>query len=84
MNKLISNYLDSSGILSSKEDGLNSSLDKLKDERAALDDRLSALQARYVKQFTALDALISRFQSTGNFIAQQINSLPGSGQLNKK
>ncbi len=84
MNKLIGSYLDSSGILSSKENGLNSSLDKIKQERVALDERLKVLQASYVKQFTALDALISRFQSTGNFIAQQISGLPGSGQPNKK
>ena len=60
-------------------------LENIADERIALDIRIDSIEARLVKQFTALDILLAQFQSTGNFLSQQINSLPGSGQiLNKK
>ncbi len=82
LNNLLDGYLDAkSGSLAAREDGLNASLESLADERVALDLRIESVQARLVKQFTALDQLLARFQSTGNFLTQQINSLPGSGQL---
>lgn len=85
MNDLIASYLDSDGILSTKENGLNASLDEIQTQRANLEDRLATLQTRYIAQFSALDALVSRFQTMGNYLSQQIDSLPGSGQLlNKK
>jgi flagellar hook-associated protein 2 len=38
---------------------------------------LSALESRYRKQFTAMDALVGQLQSTGTFLTQQLKSLPG-------
>ncbi len=86
LDDLFDGYLDSiSGALSAREDGLNESLEEIEDKHVALENRLVAIEARLIKQFTALDILLAEFQSTGNFLTQQINSLPGSGQLlNKK
>ena len=84
MNNLLTNFLDSDGILTTREEGINTSLEKLQEDRDSLEFRLDAMRSRLVKQFSALDALISRFQTTGNFLAQQIDALPGAGQLNKK
>ena len=70
------------GSLTLRISGLNASLEEVSDDRAALNQRLEAVQTRLVAQFSALDLLVSQFQSTGNFLAQQLANLPGSGQLN--
>jgi len=84
MTNLLTNFLDSEGILSTREEGINSSLEQIQEDRESLQFRLDSLRSRLVKQFSALDALIAQFQSTGNFLAQQIDAMPGAGQLNKK
>ncbi|MCP4492703.1 MAG: flagellar filament capping protein FliD [Gammaproteobacteria bacterium] len=77
-------FLDSTnGSLSIRESGLNDSLEGISDERTALLVRLESVQARLVSQFSALDILVSQFQSTGNFLAQQLDNLPGWGNSNK-
>ncbi|MCK4707127.1 MAG: flagellar filament capping protein FliD, partial [Gammaproteobacteria bacterium] len=82
LNTLMNSYLDSTdGIIAAREDGLNASLEDISDDRVSLDFRMESVEARLIKQFTALDGLIAQFQTTGNFLAQQIDSLPGSGQL---
>jgi flagellar hook-associated protein 2 len=81
LDSFLDGYLDSDGILSAREDGITESLEGLTDEREQLNLRLESLEARLVAQFSALDALVANFQSTSNFLAQQINNLPGSGTL---
>ncbi len=76
-------FLDSTdGSLTIRESGLNDSLEDISDERTALLVRLESVQARLVSQFSALDILVSQFQSTGNFLAQQLDNLPGWGSNN--
>lgn len=80
LNNFLGDYIDGSGILTSKEDGLNSSLEGLQEDRVNLERRLAATELRLINQFTALDGLLARFQSTGEFLEQQIDSLPGFTQ----
>lgn len=77
LDDLLENYLSSSGVLSAKEDGINDSLELLQDEQEDLDIRLEAMETRLVNQFAALDVLLAQFQTTGTFLTQQIDSLPG-------
>jgi flagellar hook-associated protein 2 len=46
-----------------------------------LNKRLATLQARYTKEFNALDGLLSQLQGTSNFLTQQLSRLPGSAPL---
>ena len=39
--------------------------------------RLIDNEDRYRKQFTALDSLVGQLLSTSNFLAQQLDNLPG-------
>ena len=82
LDDLLDAYIGSGdGSLVSREQGLNDSLEDIADERAALELRLESVEARLIAQFTALDQLIAQFQTTSNFLSQQIANLPGSGQL---
>ena len=37
--------------------------------------RLAQIEARYRKQFTALDGLLSQMQSTSSYLSQQLQSI---------
>jgi flagellar hook-associated protein 2 len=40
-----------------------------------VNERMQALQAQYVQQFTALDTLLSSLQVTSSFLGQQIDAM---------
>ncbi len=85
LNDFLGGYLDSDGVLTTREEGLNKSLEQIADERAQLERRMAATEERLINQFSKLDTLLAQFQSTSNYLSQQLNKLPGSGQLlNKK
>ncbi|WBV67238.1 hypothetical protein PGH44_08450 [Legionella pneumophila] len=41
-----------------------------------IDIRRKSIETRYLKQFTALDTLLSQLQSTSVFLSQQLANLP--------
>lgn len=67
------------GLVASRSDGLEARLDDIGDQREALERRIAQVEARYRSEFAALDTLISRLQSTGDFLARQLANLPGAG-----
>ncbi len=77
MDSLISAFLAADGQLTSKTDSLNAQISDIDTDREKLAERLVALEARYKAQFIAMDALVAQLQSTGNYLQQQIDSLPG-------
>lgn len=66
------------GTLSARSDSLRSDLEQVAENRQDLDDRISALRKRLESQFAAADALVSQFNSTGDFLTQQLASLAPS------
>lgn len=69
-------YLNaSSGMLISREDRLNTSLTDISDDRSDVLERMSELEERYTKQFTAMDTLVGQLQSTSDFLTQQIDAI---------
>ncbi len=84
LNELLDNYLQTGGLISSREDGLKSELKDIGDERIKLETRISDLEARLIKQFSALDALIAQFNNTSNFLTQQLANLPEPNSINRE
>ena len=76
MDEVLNSFLGSDGIIASREDGLNDKLEDIADQRIDLDRRIDSLEARLIQQFTALDSLIARFNSTSSFLTQQLANLP--------
>jgi len=74
---VLKNYLSSDGALSSRVDGVNKQIGGITDQRDKLNIRLAAIEARYRKQFTAMDTLLGQLQGTGSFLTQQLSNLPG-------
>ncbi len=72
LNKLTTDMLASSGLFAGRTKGINSSILDIGTQRDALNLRLAAIEARYRKQFTALDSLIASMQSTQTYLTQQL------------
>lgn len=76
-DNVLTNYLSFDGALSSRVDGVNKQIGDINDQRDKLNLRLTAIEARYRKQFTAMDALLGQLQATGSYLTQQLANLPG-------
>ncbi len=74
---LVDQYIGTGGLLTSRTSTLNDKLSAISDERAELGRRLSALETRLRAQYGAMDALVAQFNSTGQFLSQQLANLPG-------
>jgi flagellar hook-associated protein 2 len=81
---LVDNYLDSDGIIETRSKGLNRDIEGYNDQRDTLNQRLTSLETRLLRQFNALDSLLGQLSSTSNFLAQQLNNLPGVTFPNNK
>ncbi len=77
LGDLLDQYLGSSGLFDKRTEILNASIKDIGNQRTVLTDRLTALQARYTKQFNALDSLLAKLQGTSNYLTQQLGNLPG-------
>lgn len=71
-----SDLLATSGPIASETGGINRSLDSLGLRRIQMQRRLDALQQSYLKQFSALDALVGSMNQTSTFLQQQLSALP--------
>ncbi len=67
--------LGTDGAIASRTTGINATIKDLDRQRDVLDRRLAQIEARYRKQFTALDSLMSRMTATSSFLTQQLQQL---------
>jgi flagellar hook-associated protein 2 len=84
LDSLLSNFLDSDGFIASREESINGGLDDIVDERIKLVDRISSLEARLIRQFSALDILVAQFNQTSIFLTQQLANLPKPNSINSR
>lgn len=68
--------LDIEGMLTTRTDVLNDQVKGFDQRIADTEYRLGLIEARYRKQFTSLDSLLSGLNNTSSFLAQQLSSLP--------
>ena len=83
LGSVLDEFLGSDGLLDSRTSGLQSQLDSISVQRDALDVRMEAVEARYRRQFGALDILLQQLQSTSAYLADQLDNLPRPGLINK-
>jgi flagellar hook-associated protein 2 len=76
IDRYLGDMLSFTGTIRGKTDSLTAQVDKLEQERAAFDDRMTALEARLRTQFAAADAIISQLNSTSQYLDQQLSALP--------
>lgn len=67
--------LGTNGIISTRTEGFNASIRRLTERKADLEVGYAQTEKRYRAQFTALDSLMNRMQSTSSFLTQQLSAL---------
>ncbi|MEX2257900.1 MAG: flagellar filament capping protein FliD [Woeseia sp.] len=80
---LVDGILSSDGILDARTEGLNRQIDGFNEQREALGERLASLETRLLRQFNALDSLVSKLSSTSNFLTEQLANLPTFSATNR-
>lgn len=71
-------FVGLSGTIKIATDSANTMLTELSNRSEVIERRLVTIEARYRKQFSALDTLISSLNSTSSYLTQQLASLSGS------
>lgn len=83
LDDLLDSFLLAGGYIENREEGLNTELKKLIQEYDDLDTRIGNLEARLIKQFSLLDGLIARFNSTSSFLTDQLSNLPEPNSIRR-
>lgn len=75
-NKLLDGIIGTSGLISSRTEGINATIKDIQLRSDSFSRRLESIESRYRAQFTALDTLVSSMNQTSSFLSQQLASLP--------
>ncbi len=70
VDSVLQPYLQFDGILDNRTDSINRSLDRIDDQRAALDRRLDRYQDSLITQFTAMDKMVQSMQSSASYLSR--------------
>lgn len=73
-------WIGSEGIFGTRTTNINQELVDLGNQQSELDSRMSTLTARYQAQFNALDAMLSKLNSTSSYLTQQFDALNGTSK----
>ena len=75
LSGVVSTFIGTGGAIAGKTTGLQSSIKSLSAARAALNDKLEGIEKRYRTQYSALDTMISKMNTTSSFLAQQLTQI---------
>jgi flagellar hook-associated protein 2 len=78
LDQTLTAMLGSDGSFASRTGGIDSSIKDIGNRRDVLNKRMVDIEARYRKQFNALDQLIASMQQTSSYLTQQLSSLSGT------
>jgi len=75
---LTGGMLGTEGSITAATDGAQRSIKDIDKRRETLSARLVQIEARYRRQFSALDSLIASMNTTSGYLTQQLANLPGA------
>lgn len=79
VDSLLTKMLDNKGLLTSRSKGLDNQVKDVMAQRETLERRMQMVEQRYIAQFTAMDTMIAKLNSTGSYLNQQLASLAKLG-----
>jgi len=78
IDNMVENYAsDQKGILLARQEGLQSTIDRLDEQIASQDERINATMERTRAQFNSLEVLMGQYQTTSSYLASQLASMAG-------
>ncbi|MBD9534362.1 flagellar filament capping protein FliD [Stenotrophomonas sp. STM01] len=75
LSAMLKTNLGSNGTLTLRTNSLTKQISKLEKDLDDLDARMEKVSARYTAQFTAMDTVVAKMQSTSDYLSQQISAL---------
>lgn len=76
LERLIDNFLSSSGPINERETTLQTRLESLDSDQESLDRRIEAFEERLIQQYIAMERIISSLNSSGSFLDNLVDTLP--------
>ena len=76
-NTSITSWLADDGEVAARDATMAARRKDIDKQKQALEARMVVFQARYLKQFNALDSLLTQMQSTSSYLTQQLSNIPG-------
>ncbi len=73
LSATLKNYAGDDGQFDTKLDALNKQLQKVDDDRDALDLRMEKAETRYRAQFSSLDSIVSKYNNVASYLDQMDN-----------
>lgn len=80
LDTYIDNALDTGAAIDTRTQSLIKQQAALTKKQDDIDTRMAILRSTYIKQFTALDNLLSQLQTTSSYLTQQLDKLPKIGE----
>jgi flagellar hook-associated protein 2 len=78
LDSVITGFVQTSGLINTREDGLNTRISTTDKRISDLEYRLQLREDGLRRQFTSLDELIGQLNGTSQFLTKQLAALPGS------
>lgn len=75
LNEFANTSLGSTGLLTGRLDGLSASVKSISQQKDVINARLVTIEARYRRQYTKLDAMLSNFNKTSSYLTQQLSKM---------
>ncbi len=76
LDKSLSFFTQTGGVLYSKIIGMNEGIVDIKEQRVALEMRLQNIERRLVAQFSAMDSILAGLNNMGEFLKRALDGLP--------
>ena len=74
INEAIDTFTQAGGLIGDREDGVGQRRASIESQIARQDYRLEQVEARYRRQFSAMDRMVGELQSTGEYLAQRLGT----------
>lgn len=78
----INTFLADEGVIDKREERMNEGLEKITEDREALETRMSKIEIRYFNQFLAMESIINSLNSSLKQVTSLIDTLPFTAQNN--
>ncbi len=77
LENVANNFIKYDGPITTKQDGLKSSISRMEDAIENESRNLEKIEKRYFEQFIALDTLVASLQATNDYLTQQMDMMKG-------
>lgn len=80
LSEYLTAQLANTGQIAARNDSISRQQKSLQAQKDALNARMAVIQSRYQTQFSALDTMLQKMQSTSSYLAQQLSNLSSNNK----